>query len=263
MLFLYRMARPMRIRPNMERFFCIRKSKISACLQTFSGALNQVSIMYLQNIALWHPRMPQYAAAVQRREPLIDNCWGLIDATIRRTCKPTRFQDVFYTRYKRCHGLKFQSIVTPDGMIACLHGPFSARRHDATILSWSGVIQQLQALMPLGGHVLALYGDLAYPECPWLYKGFVNPEPGTWQANFNGILASVRIAVEWGFNLVVQLWNFIDFQSSMRVFKVPVAQYYMNAAFLTNLRSCCMGNKTSHYFNIAPPTLQEYLDLVG
>jgi hypothetical protein len=49
----------------------------------------------------------------------------------------------------------------------------------------------------------------------------------------------------------------------MRIFKVPVGQYYLNAAFLANLRTCCMGNITSNYFELEPLSVAEYLALIN
>ena len=49
----------------------------------------------------------------------------------------------------------------------------------------------------------------------------------------------------------------------MKVFQCPVAQYYINVAFLSNIRNCLLGNKTQQYFNAQQLTIDEYLGLVG
>ena len=69
----------------MEKEFRIRKSKLSAMIQTFPTALYQLAVLYLQDIAIWHPRMAYYAERVHAKIGLIDNIWGFIDATIRRS----------------------------------------------------------------------------------------------------------------------------------------------------------------------------------
>ena len=48
----------------------------------------------------------------------------------------------------------------------------------------------------------------------------------------------------------------------MKIFQCPVAQYYINAAFLSNIRNCLLGNKTQQYFNAQQLTIDEYLHLV-
>jgi hypothetical protein len=120
--------------------------------------------------------------------------------------------------------------------------------------------------MPLDGSngpVYALFGDLIYPQCAHLLKGFVDPAPNSLQAAFNRMMSASRICVEWGFNQIVQQWAFLNFWYSMRILLEPVAQYYINAAFLCNLRNCFYGNETATYFNISHPlNLEEYLALV-
>jgi hypothetical protein len=60
--------------------------------------------------------------------------WGFVDGTIRKIARPHQFQSMVYTSFKKRHGMKFQSVVVPDGLIACLHGPVLARQHDARML---------------------------------------------------------------------------------------------------------------------------------
>jgi hypothetical protein len=83
---------------------------------------------------------------------------------------------------------KISSIVTPDGYIACLHGPFVGKRHDSRMYRESEVHEMLARTMPANesnGPVYALYGDLAYPQSIWRLGGFVNPAPNSPQALFN------------------------------------------------------------------------------
>ena len=48
----------------------------------------------------------------------------------------------------------------------------------------------------------------------------------------------------------------------MKIFEMPVADYYMNGTFLSNICNCLYGNKTQQYFGAIQLTLDEYLDLV-
>ena len=75
-------------------------------------------------------------------------------------------------------------------------------------------------------------------------------------------MSSVRITVEWGYCEIIKQWKFLDFCQAMRIFQSPVAQYYINAAFLSNLRNCMIGNKTRNYFDTHQMTIEEYLALV-
>ena len=58
-------------------------------------------------------------------------------------CRPTRHQMVCYNGHKRLHALKFQSVVTPNGLIANLYDPVEGRRHDCSLLRESGLMEQL------------------------------------------------------------------------------------------------------------------------
>ena len=62
------------------------------------------------------------------------------------------------------HTSKYQSVTTPNGMIANLFGPVEGKRHDCAILAMSGLLQTLQRFPhgPNGG-VLCIFGDPAYP----------------------------------------------------------------------------------------------------
>ena len=64
---------------------------------------------------------------------------------------------------KRVHGIKFQSIVLPNGLIGNLVGPWESRRYDCTMLHESGLLNDLQRVAWFNGQPLCIYGDPAYP----------------------------------------------------------------------------------------------------
>jgi hypothetical protein len=59
---------------------------------------------------------------------------GFVDGTLRFTARPTREQRVMYSGHKRHHGMKFQAVVTPDGLIVHLAGPYEGKKHDMGML---------------------------------------------------------------------------------------------------------------------------------
>ena len=61
---------------------------------------------------------------------------------------------------------------------------------------------------------------------------------------------------------MVEKWKFLDFHSAMKVFEMPVVEYYTNGAFLSNICNCLYGNKTQQYFGAVQLMLDEYLDLI-
>ena len=60
---------------------------------------------------------------VHKKGAPLDNCVGFVDGTVRPISRPECNQRIVYIGHKRIHVIKFQSIVTPDGMIANMFGP--------------------------------------------------------------------------------------------------------------------------------------------
>ena len=102
------------------------------------------------------------------------------------------------------------------------------------------LLEKLEMNMPGDGNsvVYAMYGDLAYAQSIYLLWGFWKPPTGSDEALFNRQMSFVRITVEWGFRDVVEKWKFLDFHSAMKIFKMPVAEFYTYGAFLSNICNC-------------------------
>ena len=64
-----------------------------------------------------------YADAIHQKGPALNNCWGFVDGTVSPIFRPLQNRRIVYNGHKRVHALKFQSIVTPNGLIANLYGP--------------------------------------------------------------------------------------------------------------------------------------------
>ena len=89
-----------------------------------------------------------------------------MNGTVRSVSRPGEGQRQLYNGHIRVHGIKFQSIVCPDGMIANLYGPTEGRLHDSFILARSGILDQLEHFS-FGSHgeilcILCVYGDPTY-----------------------------------------------------------------------------------------------------
>ena len=129
---------------------------------------------------------------------------------------------------KNCHGIKSQSVLVSDGFIACLFSPVPAKTHDARLLCESNLIQQLCNVMPennYNGPIYSLYGDLAYTQSAYLFGGLRNTIVGTDESNFNRLMSSVCITVEWCYCEIIEQWKYLDFCQAMRIFQSPVVQY--------------------------------------
>ena len=73
----------------------------------------------------------------------------------------------------------------------------------------------------------------------------------------------MRTSVEWGFKDILKHWKYLEYKAAMKVLKMPVAKYYMVAAFLTNINCCIYGNQSTNHFMCEPLSLNDYLGLVN
>nr|CAH7726108.1 unnamed protein product [Callosobruchus chinensis] len=205
-------------------------------------------------------KLQQYSNAVAAIGAAVQNCWAFLDGTIRPICRPSVDQQLYYSGHKRTHCLKYQSLVTPDGLTISCMGPFEGRRHDAGILRESGLYGQLEetTVFPEGHFVI--YGDQAYGIrelilCP--FPGLnLNPE----QEMFNNSMSTVREAVEWIFGKVIAEFAFVDFKKNQKLLLQDLQSMYKTATLLANCHSCLYGNQTSQFFNMNPIPLEQYLN---
>ena len=208
--------------------------------------------------------MPYFAELIQNKtDGVAENIWGFIDGTICKTSRPVYHQRVVYT-VPKLPWLKIPISLGSRRIHSSFVWPSSRKIHDAKLLQESGLLDQLEEIMPHDGDstIYTLYGNLAYAQSMYLIGGFCNADVGTDEALYNCIMSSVRITVEWGFGAIIEQWKFLDFPQSMRIFECLVAQYYIIAAFLCNLQNCLVGSKTQSYFNAQQLTTNEYLGLV-
>ena len=82
LLLLFQLSRPRRICPKMERFFGMRKSHISAVLQTFSRALQLVSEGYLGDPIVHFEQFTYYSTLISTKAGRNVKVWGFIDGTV-------------------------------------------------------------------------------------------------------------------------------------------------------------------------------------
>ena len=267
LVYLYKMHRPVRYRPDCEQFFGMRINHLSKIMRTFGNALYMVAQPYMNNPYIWEPYFPHYASLIRKKsDGVFENAWGFIDATFRTTCRPKRHQKSMYSGYKKKHGIKFQCLTTPDGYVACLEGGWSGRMSDTKILQESELLEALNNMMPFDNHaenpVYHLLGDMGYPISATIVRGFAGVDRDTVEADYNKALSHVRVVVEWTFNGIATLWAHLDCHNSMQLLKQPVAQQYINGAFLMNIHTSFYGNNTNTYFNASPLTVRQYLELV-
>lgn len=204
-------------------------------------------------------KLELFTRAVHNKGAPLDNVWGFIDGTVRACCRPRELQRTIYNGHKRYHGLKYQSVVTPSGMIANLFGPIEGKRHDSAMLALSGLLPQMQQhCIDTNGNQLCLYGDAAYPLRQCLQAPFLGANLTAQEKDFNASMSRVRVSVEWLFGEIITQFKFNDFKKNLKIGLSPIGRYYRVSALLTNAHSCLYGNISEDLFNISPPILEEY-----
>jgi hypothetical protein len=222
-------------------------------------------LLYL-NRKLVEKNVDRYCRAVAAKGSPMNNVFGFIDGTKVPTCRISstgngdNLQKQIYSGHKRVHWLNYQAVTAPDGICVHFFGPVEGRLHDTTMLRLSGLIDCFSE-RPSVYHGKMLYGDPAYGILPYLISGFKGQNVSLNQKLFNKWMSRVRQSVEWNFKLVKSLWAFISYKMLSKIRLSPVAKVVCVSMLLTNCHCCHFGgNQISHYFNLAPPTLREYLD---
>ena len=203
--------------------------------------------------------MQTFTEVINEKGAALQNCWGFIEGTVRPISRPGRNQRVMYNGHKKVHSIKFQSIATPNGLIANLYGPVEGKRHDSAMLAQSQVLNQLQRLsFNPHGDTLCVYGDPAYPLRPQLQGPFRSARLTNIQKSWNKSMSEVRVSVEWIFGDVVNYFKFLDFKKNLKICLSAVGKMYITCALMHNARACLYGTPTSTFFQISPPTVQDY-----
>ena len=97
-----------------------------------------------------------------------EGIFRFIDGTVCPIAQPLFNQEIFYSRWKWIHVIKFQGIMAPDGIMMHVSGPYTAKHHDMLMLHRSEIKATLTAHIRLH-HGLRVYGDAGYVgNHPWI-----------------------------------------------------------------------------------------------
>ena len=71
-------------------------------------------------------------------------------------------------------------------------------------------------------------------------------------------MSSVRIALEWIFGHIINYFRFLDLKKNLKIGLSQIGKIYIVGVLLRNALTCLYGNTTSKFFELDPPTLEEY-----
>ena len=112
------------------------------------------------------------------------------------------------------------------------------------MLTDSRLLNDLQRLAySPAGHPMYVYGDLTYPLRVNLQAPFRNAVMALLMEAFNQSMITVK---------------FMDFRRNLKIGLSIIGRMYVVCAMLRNALICLYGNQTSSFFQLEPPSLEEY-----
>lgn len=260
---LHRLAFPIRLY-SMQHIFRRAQSSLSTIFHTTLRIIydrNSQCLGFDRVPWLNEERFAAYAAAMSRQFSPLQSCALLVDGTFRPTSRPTYFQESVYSGHKRHHGLNYQGLTAPDGIIVDLDGPYEGRLHDATLMRESNLIVRFTEFTRGFKDRYQIYGDLGYPIRDVLITPYKNIHGRTLtrdQLAFNQAMSSNRIAVEWSFGKTLRLFEDCRWLAHQRILQNAPSTAYVVATLLTNAHTCLRGSQIGNKFGLQPPSLDEY-----
>lgn len=204
------------------------------------------------------PLFPRFADAFVEAGVPLPNAVGFVDSKLWQVAYPVQAQAPLHSGHKRCHGVKIQGIVLPNGIQPWPYGPIHGSRHDCYVLRESGLLPLMQDLCNAAARTFLLFNDSAYPMSPYLRPMYRSDMP-PWQVAFNRIMSPLRVSGEWGFGKIADLWPWLDITRSQQNPRRDVGTYLRVANVFTNMHTCLYGSIVSSKFKVEPPALELYM----
>ena len=242
---------------HKSRYILVFNDVVSALHSYWVGPCSDVTKVPAHAPAEW-------ADAVYRVTEASPRVLGFLDGTfisVSRPGGPDAVQRSLYSRYYKGHGLKYQGLTVPNGLILDAFGPVIGSKSDSHVLHRSGLLDKLRTVSDRAGCHLIVYADSAYAMHPHVLRGYKrNMIHDAIQREMQKAMNSARTSVEWGFGIVQADWPFVTAESVNKINLSQCGKYWQVAAFISNCKTCMNGgNLVSDYFGLTPPTLAEFL----
>ena len=149
----------------------------------------------------------------------------------------------------------YEGLSAPDGLPMDLFGPIAWSHHDMMMVREININVRIRDLQIGCVNQYAMYADKGNVDMTHLVAAYHGVNSTLPQIQVNGVLALVRVIVEWCFGKITECQKYLDFPRSQQLQLHPIAQYYRLAALLTNAHTCLLANQTSALFGLKPPSL--------
>ena len=189
---------------------------------------------------------------------------GFIDNTVYNTCRPgggptqdgpaspcyhPPIQRSYYNGWKSTHGIKWQTVGLPNGMMFHAWGPVSCRHNDCRTLDASDIKRQMKALQESHVDKYVFNGDSAFfaDECiRSRHRGDNRSERDILEVDS---MSKCRQSIEWDYGQIGQLWKTIIYKKGLQLRKQPVCSVVTLAFLLSNAYNCMNANITRLWIN--------------
>lgn len=164
---------------------------------------------------------------------------------------PLIVQEVWFTGWKKFHGMKWQTITLANGMdFHHVWGPLSVKWPDAVSLVRSNIYELMRQKLRAVGIPFKIFGDSAF--WPNDYMSTMDDIPGRG-------LSSVRETVEWSYKDVKMLWKYCDYKHVLQMRKQPVAKIMFVCMLMRNAYVTMNACQTAEFLDMMPPSLEDWL----
>jgi hypothetical protein len=208
--------------------------------------------------------------------------FGSIDCTDWQTCRigagpvgawlgasrrigAQQIQRAFYSGYYKAHGLKYQTLLLPNGLWGSAFGA-SISHNDNGILNMSGLGQHLEEILPMNGdgYQPTVIGDSIYPRSrPTIWTTRVSPDANDAHRTFVRKLSRIRMPHELHYGSFFNYFHLFRHTHQTRLYDNAEKAYRLGIVgfFLHNCFTCLKGSAVNSFFGSMHPTLAQYIPL--
>jgi hypothetical protein len=168
--------------PNVSRLFSFFLDHVVSNFQ------HLIALDSEDSLQMWAPYVEMFKRKLQMfhvagvDSQRYNNVIGFVDGKLHRVGRPKQqpqhsaigvdTQKTVFNGHKHIHGIKFQAMVAPNGIILELSGGYRGRVHDSTMMRRSGLNEMMQALSHSANQPCHVYGDAAYPMLSHIRKAY-------------------------------------------------------------------------------------------
>ena len=170
---------------------------------------------------------------------------------------PFQFAGEFYIGTQVCGSFQYFNLTVN-----------SFHRNDGQILTWSDVDLYLADLLHQNGFDgYCIYGDAIFfgpHECIRTRHEPILGIPLTYQQRHqNAVMKKCRQPIEWQYALKNKYWEAARFKYAKKLLVDPELVQAEIRIFhlLTNIHCCFYGNQISNFYDVVPPSADEYLNM--